>query len=63
MGLANIPLLIRHIILLLLFSLILHSGDASTETNKCLKCHNEICQEAMAKRYIHEPLLGKNCDS
>ena len=65
MGQVNISQLIRYIILLLLFALVPCTRATPTEKptsqNDCLKCHNEIWQEEIAKRYIHTPFREKKC--
>ncbi|MEN8134802.1 MAG: cytochrome c3 family protein [Thermodesulfobacteriota bacterium] len=65
MGRVNISQLIRYIILLLLFALVPCTKATPTENsaspNDCLKCHNEIWQEEIAKRYIHPPFREKKC--
>ena len=65
MGRLNISHLSGQIVLLLIFASIPARGIAFTEVsapqNDCLKCHNDLWQEEMAKRYIHPLFQEKNC--
>lgn len=61
MSLKETSILIRYLFVLMLLSLVMQIETAFAESNKCLKCHKEIWQEAMAKRVIHKPFLEKNC--
>lgn len=61
MGVANNFFRCGYLVVLLLFLWFPANDRASAETNQCLKCHKDVWQEEMAKRYIHKPFIEKNC--